>query len=123
MKTNAFMIISMLLGVLSIMTCPLFFISIPAGAIGFILALLSKGRELHMEIMPKAGVVTCGIGMSLSALITIAMVGLMLFSPGYRKQLNETSQAVYGVSFDEMMESSYGYSLEDLQERVSSLMR
>ncbi len=123
MKTNAFMIISMLLGVVSIMTCPLFFISIPAGAIGIILALLSKGKEMQMEIMPKAGVVTCGIGMTLSVLITIAMVGLMLFSPGYRKQLNETSQAVYGVTFDELMESSYGYSLEDLQERASSLMR
>ncbi len=123
MKSNSFMIISMCLGVLSIFSCPLFFISIPAAAISIILAVLSKGKNLRMDFMAKSGVVTSALGMVLCIVLTTSMTLLLLLSPEYRRQLNETSQAVYGQSFDSMMESSYGVTLEQLQQQASDLVK
>ena len=122
MKTNAFMITSMCLGVVSIMTCPLFFISIPTAAISIILAVLSKGQDLHMDLMAKSGVVTSALGMVLCTALTVTMTALLLLSPAYRQQLNETSQAIYGQTFDTMMEESYGITLEQLQEKAAHLL-
>ena len=120
MKANSFMIISMCLGVLSIITCPLFFISVPAAAVSIILAVLSKGKNLHMDFMAKSGVVTSALGMVMCTALTASMVLLLLLSPEYRKQLNETSRAIYGQSFDTMMEDAYGISLEQLQQQVQN---
>ena len=118
MKSNLFMVASMCLGVLSIMTCPLFLVSIPAAGLSILFAILSKGGELRMEIMPKAGVVTSILGMCLSFVITGSMVALILFSPAYRKQLNEAAQSMYGMTMDDMMMDSYGISMEDLVGKV-----
>lgn len=118
MKANAFMIVSMCLGILSVISCPLFFISIPAAAISIILAILSKGKNLRMDFMAKSGIVSSALGMVLCTAITTMMVMLLLLSPEYLRQLNETSQAIYGQSLDTMMESTYGFTLEQLQEQV-----
>lgn len=118
MKANAFMIVSMCLGILSVISCPLFFISIPAAAISIILAILSKGKNLRMDFMAKSGIVSSALGMVLCTAITTMMVMLLLLSPEYLRQLNETSQVIYGQSLDTMMESTYGFTLEQLQEQV-----
>ncbi|MCR5337864.1 MAG: hypothetical protein K6E75_04835 [Lachnospiraceae bacterium] len=113
------MVASMCLGVLSIMTCPLCFIAIPAAGLSILFAILSKGGDMRMEIMPKAGVVTSVLGACLSCVITGAMIALILFSPAYRKQLNEAAQSMYGMTMDDMMMQSYGISMEDLAGKVT----
>jgi hypothetical protein len=118
MKSNLFMTISMLMGVLAIFTCPLFFLSFPLAGLGILFAILSKGKHYHMEIMPKVGIITSAIGAALCTMLTTAMIALMLFSPSYRAQLNQTSQALYGYSFDQLMQDSYGFTLEDVAARL-----
>ncbi len=113
------MVASMCLGILSIMTCPLFLVSVPAAGLSILFAILSKGGGMQMEIMPKAGVATAVLGMCLSFMITGTMVALILFSPTYRKQLNEAAQSMYGMTMDDMMMDSYGISMEDLAGKVT----
>ncbi|MBR4758518.1 MAG: hypothetical protein IK078_00015 [Lachnospiraceae bacterium] len=113
------MVASMCLGVLSIMTCPLCFISIPAAGLSILFAILSKGGDMRMEIMPKAGIVTSVLGACLSFAITGTMIALILFSPEYRRQLNEAAQSMYGMTMDDMMIQSYGISMEDLASKVT----
>ena len=109
------------MGVLSIMTSPLFFVSLPLAGLSILFAILSKGKELHMEIMAKVGVITSAMGIVCCMLLTLLMAALILYSPQYRKQLNDTSIQMYGTSFDEMMEQQYGVSLDDLADKTSAL--
>ena len=71
-----------------------------------------------MDVMPKVGIITSAIGLFLCTLLTTLMICLMLFSPTYRSQLNQTSQALYGYSFDQLMQQSYGFTLEDVAARL-----
>ncbi len=122
MKTNLFTVVSMCLGVLSIMTCPFFFLSFPAAGLSIIFAVLSKGSELKMEIMPKAGVITSALGMVCSFFLTVLMVLLILTSPSYRQKLNDTSVAMYGITMDEVFEQSYGVTLEDMAKQFADVI-
>ncbi|MCR5283198.1 MAG: hypothetical protein K6E18_07485 [Lachnospiraceae bacterium] len=121
MKTNAFMLISMCMGVLSIITSPLFFVSLPLAGLSILFAILSKGKALRMDIMAKVGVITSSLGIVCCVLLTGVMAMLILFSPDYRSRLNETSQMMYGQTFDEMMEMQYGVSLEEIAAKASDM--
>ena len=116
------MVVSMLLGVLSIIASPFFFVAFPAAAMSIIFAVLSKGNELKMDIMPKAGVITSVFGMVCSLLITGLVILLILTSSAYRERLNETSMSMYGITMDEAFKQSYGFSLEDASQRFSELL-
>ena len=115
------MLISMCMGVLSIITSPLFFLSLPLAGLSILFAILSKGKELRMDIMAKVGVITSSLGIVCCALLTAVMVMLVLFSPAYRSRLNETSQMMYGQTFDELMEMQYGVSLDEVAAKASEL--
>ncbi len=72
-----------------------------------------------METMPKIGVATAIGGICTSFVLTAGMFYLLLFSPEYRDQLNETSKLLYGYTYDELLEESYGITLDDLARKVT----
>ena len=121
MKSNSFTVISMCLGVVSIMTCPLIFVSFPMAGLAIIFAVLSKGDNRRMELMPKAGIAASVVGLVLTTTLYASLFMLIVYSPTYRDMLNATSKQMYGISLDEQFEQRYGFTMEDLSERFIGL--
>jgi hypothetical protein len=103
-RSNAFMVLSLVMGALAMISCSFIFISLIAGGLSILFAILSKGNDRRMQTMPKAGILTGITGMVLSVVITGATVFLFMSDSSYRQQLNEACEQIYGVSFDDMME-------------------
>lgn len=102
-----------ILGVLSVCTILVFFVSIPLGALGIILALLSRSDRLTKKA--KNGVILCITGIVLSIFITTVSVvstisaygGWEPFVAAYEDYLGEYLQAKgydpadLGISYDD----------------------
>ncbi len=91
---------AVVLGVISIMTCLIFYISIPCGAMAALCAILSRGKN-PMPGKSKVGIV-CGLsGLVLSLLITLASVWTVLTNPQMRAYMERYLQYYLGdSSFD-----------------------
>ena len=91
-----------------------------AGSISIILAILSKGASMKFSPAAKRG-----FTLSLVAIIgTFVMMFALMFTtirmmrdPSYRDQFNQVSQQMYGYTMDEMLENTFGYSMEGLLDR------
>lgn len=92
---NSMATAAMVLGIISLVTSCCLYIAIPVGAIGIILALLSKGYEPRLSSRGKTG-----LGLSLGGFaVSIAMILFILFS-----------NTIYdGKSFEKIMEDYQNY--------------
>ncbi len=106
-KTNVFMILSLMMGVLAFTSCTFIFTSLIAGGLSILFAILSKGNHPKMHFMAKSGIAAAIGGMVLSVIITSSVVYLVFHSPEYRKMLNTTYESMYGMTFDEAIEEIY----------------
>ena len=106
-RSNAFMILSLCMGILCITSCSVIFIAMIAGGLGILFAILSKGNDPKMQILPKIGIATSVFGLVSSIAVTASVCYLLLFDNTYRKQVNEACEQVYGISFDEMLDEMY----------------
>ena len=108
-RENPFASASLIMGILAILTIitgilPFFF-----GGLGILFAMLARRRKKILATSAFIGLATSVIGMFLSfsiLCITIVQLPTMLKDPMYREQMNNISQATYGVTFDEMLEQN-----------------
>lgn len=106
-RRNAFMILSLCMGILCFTSCSIIFISMITGGLSILFAILSKGNDHKMHTMPRTGVLISVFGILCSLCVTISTCYMILHDDSYRAQLNEACEQIYGVSFDEMLEEMY----------------
>lgn len=101
-------IISMILGISTLVACCLGYLSIPLGALGILFAILSRRKGQPMNHSSKTGMTLSIIGM----LIGIIMLALSIFytitDPNFWEETNEIYK-----EYEEMYEELYGIELED----------
>lgn len=91
---------AVVLGVISLFTCLIFYISIPCGALAVLFAILSRGRN-PMPGKSKTGIVCGAIGIFLSAAITVSSVWMVLTNNQMRAYMERYLQNYLGdASFD-----------------------
>lgn len=106
-RSNAFMILSLCLGILCITSCSVIFISMIAGGLSILFAILSRGNDKKMQILPKIGIAASVFGLICSVCVTASVCYLLVSDSTYREQVNEACKQVYGMSFDDMLEEMY----------------
>lgn len=116
-KQNPFVVATLITGLLSLLSICTGILPLPLGALGVLFAVLSRRKGQRLETSAFVGVISSVMGMALSIVIIImsfAALPSMLKSPEYREQLNSVSEAMYGMSFDDMIEEGYGIDLDEL---------
>lgn len=116
-KQNIFHIISLVMGILAILSICTAIIPIPLGAAGILFAILSHRKGKPLDTMALVGVVTSIAGMATSFVLiamSFLMLPAMLQDETYREQLDMISESLYDMSFDEIMEEGYGIDLDEL---------
>ncbi len=109
-KPNRFATASLILGLLSILTAVMgtFYPPFALGALAIILAVLSKGAGRKLAGYAKAGFITAIAGLTINIALLCSFLYLLFavpsFSQAFHDQLNATSQVLYGMTFDEMLE-------------------
>lgn len=103
-RSNGFMIVSLVLGILAIMSCSLIFTSFIFGGLGILFALLSRGKDKSTTGLATGGIVTSALGIGLATVIGAVSVYLIFCVPEYHQMLNDTCEQMYGITFDEMMD-------------------
>ncbi len=108
-KENPFASASLIMGVLAILTIVTGILPFIFGGLGILFATLARRRKKLLATSAFIGLATSVIGIFLSfsiLCVTIVQLPEMLKDPTYRAQMNDISQATYGVTFDEMLEQS-----------------
>lgn len=108
-KVRSLATASMVLGIISVVLCCMGFLGIPFGALGLILALMTRQSGRRMSGMAMAGVWLSCVGIALGVLITASAVYTILSDPSaYMDTLNAMYEQFYGMS----MEEYYQYYLQ-----------
>ncbi len=113
---NTFATVALICGILALLTTCTAVGPLVLGGLGILFAVLShrKGQKLNMQAF--TGVITSVAGIAFSIVLfalTFMALPQMLQSEEYRAQLNATSEAMYGITMDEMLEQ-YGMDWDDL---------
>lgn len=75
------------------------------GSIGIILAILSKGKARQMLNKAKTGVICCTCGLILNIGLIAGSFYMVFTNPTVMKEVNNTFENMYGVTFEEMIEN------------------
>ena len=78
-EKNGMAITSLVMGILSLVTCCCGWIALVLGILGIIFAILSRGED-SMCSQAKAGLILSIIGVSIAILVIIAYIGLQMLS-------------------------------------------
>lgn len=116
-RRNPFTVASLVLGVCSLVTVCTAILPLPLGALGILFAILSYRKGKGMDTLAITGLVTSCVGLTVSAIAygaVFSMMPAMLRDPDYRNTLNQYSERLYGESYDELFEKSYGIDLNEL---------
>nr|MBQ8253141.1 hypothetical protein [Lachnospiraceae bacterium] len=106
-QPNIFMIMSLIMGILTFMSCAFIFFAMVTGGLSILFAILSKGNHPKMSYPARAGITASVAGIILSVILTSAVFYLVFNSSEYRELLNTTYESMYGESFDEALEEIY----------------
>lgn len=103
---GTFPLISMILGIASIILCCTGILSIPLASVSIILAVLSARKGKSMSGMSIAGICTSIFGMILGIvfLIYIIFCVALVESPELRSIIDPLYENTYGMTFEEYME-------------------
>ncbi len=121
-KQNAFATAALVMGILSLVSLCTFIGPLVFGSLGIIFGVLSRRPNQKTATETIVGLITSGIGCVISLVLSAGVLFSafsMLTDPDYRQELNETSEKVYGVTFDEMVEEIYGYTFDELLEEMN----
>lgn len=113
---NPFASASLILGILAFLSICTGILPFIFGGLSILFAVLSKRRQKPLLSSAFIGVAGSSISMVLSfVIIAVSIIQLpqMLNDPATRAQLDATSEALYGVTFDEMLENS-GIDLDSI---------
>lgn len=116
-RRNPFTIVSLIMGICSLVTICTAILPLPLGALGILFAILSYRKGRHMDTMAIAGIATSCVGLLFSLVVVgmgFAMMPSMLRDPEYRDMLNRYSESMYGQSYDDLFENAYGIDLDEL---------
>ena len=100
------------LGLFSIPLCLIFYSGIILGGVAIVLAILSKGTMEKFLPQAKKAILFGSIGVALGYFVMISSVYKIMTDPVYHQQLNDMSEQMNGVSFDDMLEE-LGVSLSE----------
>ena len=73
-EPNSMSTASLVMGIISLVLCCCFYVSIPLGALGILFAILSKGKDQTMSGRSKTGLGLSIAGLVLTILLTIGML-------------------------------------------------
>ncbi|MEE0420404.1 MAG: DUF4190 domain-containing protein [Lachnospiraceae bacterium] len=91
-EPNSMSTASLVMGIISLVLCCCFYVSIPLGALGILFAILSKGKDQTMSGRSKTGLGLSIAGLVLTILLTIGMLVANLTymgSEGFSRQMKE----------------------------------
>ena len=116
--------ISMVLGVISIMTIFTVYIPIICGSIAIVLAILSKGYGKKMLTTAKVGIGTAIGGMALIITIIGSLTVLLLSSSGeqmveFGRQVDEQFREQTGMELEDLMGTSYEEIMKEYADSLS----
>lgn len=106
-QPNIFMILSLIMGVLTFMSCAFIFFAMITGGLSILFAILSKGDHPKMNYAARAGITASVVGIIFSVILTSSVFYLVFNSSEYREMLNTTYESMYGQTFDEALEEAY----------------
>lgn len=113
---SPFFIASLVLGIISILTICTVILPLICGGLSILFAILSHRKGEDLNGLALTGVICSSISMAFT-IVTFALVLIQLphnlKDEQYLEQLNTTSEALYGVTFEEMLEES-GIDLDSL---------
>lgn len=97
---------AMIMGILTLATFVSMTIYPPFifGAVGIVLALLSKGRSPGLQVKAKAGIICATIGLVANCALCTTSLYMLYTKPEIMKQVNDIFEKQYGMSYDEMLE-------------------
>lgn len=108
---QAFSAAALILGLLSV-TLGFVGLSIPFGALGMIMASLCMRKRKKAEPGAQVGMILSAIGMITGVFFICYVVYMIFNNPSFLEQLNQTSQLIYGADFSEILEKSYGITVQ-----------
>lgn len=116
-RSNVFMILSLVMGIMAFLFSSIIFAAIAAGGLSILFAILSKGNDLRMQTLPKIGILTSVVGICFSIFITAAMFFIVFRNEESREQFmtmyNEMYEEMYGESFEDALKEAYPYMQEE----------
>lgn len=98
-------ITSMVCGICSLLMCCTGILSIPAGALGILFALLTRQKGQRMNNMCIAGIWLSCVGLALGIFITVTSIITVFTDPTYFNMLDQMYQQMYGVGINEFWQS------------------
>lgn len=105
LRFRGFSIASMVCGICSLVLCCTGILSIPAGALGILFALLTRKRGQRMNNMCVAGIWLSCVGLALGIFITVSSIVTVFTDPSYLNMLDQMYREMYGVGIDEFWQS------------------
>lgn len=103
--------VAMVAGLLSVPFCFFGYIGIVLGGIAVVMAILSKGTEKKLLPQARKGIFYGSLGVIIGYAVVISSIHMVLTDPAMRQQMNQISEQLYGISFDETLQELTGSTL------------
>ncbi len=98
-----FAIASLIMGVLALLLSCTFIFSLPLAGLSFLFAALAYRKGKLRNYNAIAGIVLSCIALVAASALFIYTVTSDVFLSTYRDQMNQVSEQLYGISFDELL--------------------
>lgn len=111
-RSNTMSIASMVLGIISVVTCTCIYLSFICGALAIILASLSRGGKMTYDSFAKAGLVLGIIGLAITVIFYAYSLILFFNDPHSLQNLEELLREyceMYGYDFEELYGDFFQY--------------
>lgn len=107
-STLRFLSAAIMCAVISFLTQCFLPLSMIFASLAIMFAILSKGRLLKMHSIAKASTGIAVFSIILSVSMTVYSFVVILTDPAQREALNHTYEQMYGITFDEAFNESFG---------------
>ena len=99
---------SFILGLIALLTSPCIYLAMVCGALGIILALLSRGGELTLNTQGKTGLLLSSVGLILTISIYVGLFIILMNYYGGIDGIMQEYMNIYGVETMEELYQSMG---------------
>lgn len=118
---NTFGMASCICGILALATMCTGILPIPFGSLSILFAVLGHRKGKSLDTPSIAGIALSVVGLLFSAFIifyAFKILPTMLENEAFREQMNTTSQQIYGIDLDDLLENYYDMGILAPQERT-----
>ena len=102
---------SLILAVLSIITIQLVIFPFIFGGLSILFAILGSGSNPKIPTKGKVAIMLSSLAIVLTVTLSVFAIKMIFTNPAMRQQLNATSMQIYGETFDDAFEKSFGIEL------------